>query len=100
MKKIGTVKVLGRFLSLDQGRYENGRIAIALDQGMFGKLTVNIPEAPLPIGCILVKTWAENAQLREPALATGLFEDTGERVPCGFCQAEVWRYTPPEGNKK
>jgi hypothetical protein len=35
--------------------------------------------------------------VREPALATGLFEDTGERVPAGpnsFVQAEVWRYKP------
>lgn len=99
MKKIGTMQLFGRTLTIDQGRYDNGRIAIALDQGMFGKLTLNIPEAQLPIGCVFVKTWEENEQLRAPALATGLFEDTGERVPCGFCQAEVWRYTPPEKGK-
>lgn len=42
---------------------------------------------------VLVKTYEENAHMRETLLATGLFEDTGERLPVGFTQLEIWRLT-------
>lgn len=38
-----------------------------------------------------MKFYSENEGLREPLLATGLFEDTGRRVPAGFAELEVWR---------
>ena len=38
-----------------------------------------------------VKTWSENEVLVAPMLATGLFEDTGRRVPSGYVVAPVWR---------
>ena len=44
-------------------------------------------------GELLVKTSDENADLREPMLNSGLFEDTGRRVQSGFAAAEVWRLT-------
>lgn len=43
-----------------------------------------------------VKSWSENEPLVEPMLATGLFEDTGRRVPSGFVEAPVWRLTDPK----
>lgn len=93
MKRIGTITIGDKAYSLDEGQYHNGRIALAIDEGMWGKLTVNVMEAPPPPpGCIHVKMWEENERLRAPAMATGLFENTGERVPCGFVQAEVWKY--------
>ena len=42
-----------------------------------------------------VKTWSENEVLVAPMLATGLFEDTGRRVPSGFVVAPVWRIKDP-----
>lgn len=95
MKKIGTITIAGRVHQLHQAFYANGRAAIVIDEGMWGKLTVNVVDQPLAPGHIHVKTWFENEQLRAPALAAGLFEDTGERVPCGMAQAEVWKYKEP-----
>jgi len=42
-----------------------------------------------------VKTWSENEVLVAPMLATGLFEDTGRRVPSGYVDAPVWRIKDP-----
>ena len=42
-----------------------------------------------------VKTWRENEVLVAPMLATGLFEDTGMRVPSGYVVAPVWRIKDP-----
>jgi hypothetical protein len=42
-----------------------------------------------------VKTWSENEVLVAPMLATGLFEDTGRRVPSGHVVAPVWRIKHP-----
>jgi hypothetical protein len=54
-----------------------------------------------PSGAVLaddefcVKTWSENEVLVAPMLATGLFEDTGRRVPSGYVVAPVWRIKDP-----
>ena len=62
-------------------------------EGPFATLSVNIPEHKLADDEVLVKTWSENERIIEPVLATGLFEDTGRRVPTGYCEAQVWRLT-------
>ena len=54
-------------------------------------LTVNIPEAEIADDEIIVKTWSENEGIAKDALASGLFEDTGRRIPTGFVEAQVWR---------
>lgn len=92
MQKIGTITLDGRVHTLQKGYYDNRRPAIVIDEARFARLTVNLPDNPIAPGLVFVKTWGENAPLRAPALATGLFEDTGERVQTGFVQAEVWRY--------
>ena len=56
----------------------------------FCTLTVNVPHANLAANEILVKTWTENAPVREPALGSGLFTDTGRRISTGYAEAEVW----------
>ena len=38
-----------------------------------------------------VKTWSENEVFVLPMLSTGLFEDTGKRVPSGYVVSPVWR---------
>ena len=84
-------------VSIVASRYTKGnRLALTLvseDGSPWGNLTVNLPDAPLADDEILVKTWSENAFYREPALNSGLFVDTGRRVPTGMALAEVWRYT-------
>jgi hypothetical protein len=95
MRHIGTITIEGHLHQLHEAHYHGGRVAIVVDGGRWGKLTVNVSDQPLAPGCIHVKTWEENERLREPALATGLFEDTGERVPAApgsFVLAEVWKY--------
>jgi hypothetical protein len=92
---IGTMTVNGEVLTVLRREYPNGRLAIELAdaQGIpYSILSVNIVTelAPGP-GQFFAKTWSENEPLREPALASGLFEDTGARVKTGFVQAEVWR---------
>lgn len=42
-----------------------------------------------------VKTWSENEVLVAPMLSTGLFEDTGKRVPSGYVVSPVWRVKDP-----
>jgi len=42
-----------------------------------------------------VKSWSENEALVQPLMATGLFEDTGKRVPSGYVVSPVWRLKDP-----
>lgn len=88
--------LLGHEVRMVRGQYDNGRRAIRLVSGglPFAVLTVNLPDDPLEEGEIFVKTWSENAAIRDPILALGIFEDTGKRVPTGFTEAEVWRFKP------
>jgi hypothetical protein len=81
--------------------YDNGRMAIELltvDGEPYTTLSVNLPDEPDPNegvvgpgGLFYAKTWSENSLVREAALASGWFEDTGKRVPAGYAEAEVWR---------
>jgi len=83
--------------SVEFGEYGNGGLAVSLiavaDGQPIAKLSVNLPEAAdqLGEGEFFAKTWSENAPIVGPALASGLFEDTGRRVATGFVEAQVWR---------
>lgn len=64
---------------------------VMVDDGeLFCTLTCNIPGTILADNEILVKTWSENEEVAECALASGLFKDTGKRVSTGFVQAQIW----------
>ncbi len=56
-------------------------------------LSCNLPEhaATLAAGEFFCKVWGGNEDLVADLLASGLFEDTGRRVPTGFVRAQVWR---------
>lgn len=99
MKKIGTISTHGETLAVNIGEYAGGRPAIQLDDNETGEpyltISVNVPHAEIADGEILAKTWSENESLRGPLLASGLFVDTGKRVPCGFAEAEVWTLAHP-----
>lgn len=78
------------------GHYrDNGHMAVTLIEedefsSPYGSLSVNI-DLPLKDGEFFVKTWGENDELAQAALASGYFEDTGIRAPYGFVEAQVWR---------
>jgi hypothetical protein len=95
-KKLGTITYHGEKLVVRADRhYSNGRVAVEVfgaDGEPFAVLSVNLPNVEAPKkDHFYVKTWSENEILRAPALASGLFEDTGERIPTGWVEAEVWK---------
>jgi hypothetical protein len=57
----------------------------------FATLTCYIPGVELADDEVMIKTWSENKLVAKTALASGLFEDTGKRIPTGFVLAEIWR---------
>lgn len=61
-------------------------------------LSVNLPESchELEPGEFFAKTWSENEEIAKLALTSGLFEDTGRRVPTGFVEAQVWKIVMPD----
>jgi hypothetical protein len=71
------------------GQYDNGRIAIFLenDLGPIATATVNIPWHELPEGHVLIKDWSENSGMLEALVTKGIVEETGVRVATGFCEA-------------
>lgn len=61
----------------------------------YGRLTVNLPNGPRlgPWG-IHVKTWSENEELAQMAMATGVFSELEFQAPTGFAQATTWSIRP------
>ena len=57
-----------------------------------GKLTVNLLSANLAEDEFAVKTWSDGEKLSKAAFTTGLFVDTGKRIPTGFVEAQVWKF--------
>ena len=83
-------------IELVESRYSyNDRIAIhaVCDDGPFGFLTVNIPEADLAEDEICIKTWSENSswvpQVLDALKSTLI--PTGRSIPTGFVSAPVYR---------
>lgn len=64
----------------------------------FVEVTTNLEGAEKYLGNdeILVKTWSENEHLVKSFLASGFFEDTGQRIEVSqWCKASVWRIVKP-----
>jgi hypothetical protein len=99
MDQIGTLSFGGEEISIQVTTYSaDGSPAIELydEEGMpYTTFSVCLPGSQLQPDEVLVKTWSENEDLRQPMLDTGLFADTGRRVSSGFVNAEVWRFTKP-----
>lgn len=80
----------------DVGKYSNNNrasIELIMDDyegEPFCTLTCNLPDVELNNREVLIKTWSENEEVSECARKSGLFRDTGKRVPTGFVQAEIW----------
>ena len=75
--------------------YEHGgNLAVELEDENgepMAVLSVNIPESShlLREGEFFVKTWNENEEISQDALASGLFRNTG-RTHDGFLRAPIW----------
>ena len=77
-------------------QYSNGDIAvqlIMLDGQALGMLSINVSECTDQLGDdeFFAKTYSENEALVGPALASGLFEDTGRTVRSGYLSFPIWR---------
>lgn len=85
------------------GRYPaGGAIAVQLvaaDEPTepMATFSTNLVPCGAQVSCdeFCVKTWSENEVLVSPMLSTGLFEDTGKRVPSGYVVSPVWRIKDP-----
>ncbi len=94
---LGDITVGDEVIHMLRYRYGEGNLAICLeteDGEPDGVLTINLDDSVAleRAGEFAVKTWGENECRRAPALASGVFEDTGKRIRAGYCQAEVWRF--------
>lgn len=93
-----TINFLGKptRLELVENRYtDNNRLAIqaVCDDGPFGFLTVNLPEADLADDEICVKVWSENAAWVPQVLhqLQDKFVPTGREVRTGFVSAPIYK---------
>lgn len=98
INSFGRATVL-RVEAVSPGYVNGGGTAIALydDEGPYATLSVNAlgTTEALPQNEFCAKVWMENEHLRKPMLESGLFEDTGRRVPLNQVTAEVWRIVAP-----
>jgi len=83
-------------LFIEQQKYATGSLALRiLDESgsVWGMLSTNIPAESEMLGAgeFFAKTWSENEDWSKAALASGLFVDTGDRMPTGFVFAPIWR---------
>lgn len=93
---IGNVATPDGLVQAMQGTYCNGATAIQLqgpDGEPVGTLSVNVPESARELADdeFFAKTYSENARFVQPALDSGLFEDTGRVVRAGYLSFPVWR---------
>ena len=102
--QIGTLQIAGGTIAVMRAAYiDGGMTAISLydeaDGCPYLTLSVN-PREPIALGPdeFIAKTWSENAETAALALESGLFEDTGGRVPMGFVTGEIWRVLPREAS--
>lgn len=84
----------GEKLSVQLSNYQNGHPRVQLwgKDGPAGTLSVTTDKpVDLAQGEFLAKTWSENEEIAACALKSGLFVDTGLRLPMGYVEAQVWR---------
>jgi hypothetical protein len=96
MKTLGSIRLNNEDLVLLAAEYRDGSPAFVVeapDGEPFMTVSVWLPESPFlkDAGLFVAKVWSENEAYREELLASGYFEDTGNRIPTGFTAAEVWR---------
>ncbi len=93
---LGNVATPYGIVQVLQVTYCNCATAVQLegpDGEPIGTLSVNVPESadPLAENEFLAKTYSENERVVQPALDSGIFEDTGRTVRAGYLSLPVWR---------
>lgn len=85
-------------ITIAVGHFHNGKLAVFAngEDGPFGRISVNT-DYPLKPGEIAVKTYNENSGWVEQLLnlMPTVFQDTGVRLPVGFSELHIWKFTPP-----
>ena len=76
---------------------EDGELAVTLfndDGEELAVLSVNLPASSHLLGEneFFAKTWSENEEIAEDALASGIFRDTG-RTSDDFLKARIWTFS-------
>lgn len=79
---------------LDFKYFESGQRYIRLihaDEGdVVAKVTINVPEAELQPGEVIVKTWSENEGMLPFLLSNGIVKETGRQIILGVdCRAVI-----------
>jgi hypothetical protein len=76
---------------IEKSTYANGRIALILmdEEGQVACATVNLPDAELNPGDVLVKTWSENEKMLPFLIKNKIVHDLGQDVPTGYVNARV-----------
>ena len=86
----------GEKLYIHTSKYNDGGgqaiVIVDGNRSPYATLTVNVPEVPLEEGELVIKTWSGNQSISDTLRKSGLFEDTGKRVPVGYVQGEIWRW--------
>jgi hypothetical protein len=85
---------------VNKSNYADGNLAICLtdESGMpLTKLSVNMPDNAHLLGKnqFFAKTYAENEEIAEDALNSGLFKQTSITVKSGWVACPIWEILTP-----
>jgi hypothetical protein len=86
----------GRASVVTDAYHVGGKLSVELvadDGEPIATLSVNMPDCSqlLSSGEFFAKTWSENEDIAEDALASGIFRDTG-RTSGGIVNAPIWTF--------
>lgn len=72
--------------------FPNGRLALYLQDGLSGRLSINVPDIDLQVNQALLKLSPYDQSLRDQLLGLGCLQDTGTRHQVGFDELELWQF--------
>lgn len=81
-------------------KYNDGNLAVLLNDEFgspIAKLSVNLPDCDIYLAenQFFAKTYSENAEIAEDALASGLFKQTTISVKNGWVTLPIWEIIAP-----
>lgn len=80
--------------------YNDGNLAVTLSDSFgspLAKLSVNLPDNAYLLGenQFFAKTYSENEEIAQDALASGLFKQTSIKVRNGWVECPIWEILTP-----
>lgn len=78
--------------SLYASTFPNGRLALFFQDGMSGRLSINVPDIDLKDNQVLLKLAHYGPSVRTQLLGLGVFKETGTRYAVGFDELELWEF--------